>query len=62
MDRTGLMYRSCDDLRAIPNDQWEAWILADTVPWAAVPAERDCQRLTRRLVRLAARRIMRRGR
>jgi hypothetical protein len=58
---TGLRYRSCDDIRAIDNDQWEAWILTDTVPWAAFPAERNCQRLTRYLLRLAVRRIIRQG-
>jgi len=58
----GVKYRTVADLREIPHEQWERWILTDSVPWAEFSAERRCQRMTRYLLAQAAKRIMRRGR
>lgn len=60
MNGSGPRFRTLADLRAIPHDQWEDWILTDTVPWVAFSAERRVQQMVRFLLKVAARRIVRR--
>ena len=60
MSSTGprLRYRTPADIRAIPNGQWEQWVLARDVPWGAFSAERGCQTVLRLVLRATARRML----
>ena len=59
MSSTGLpLYRTPTDVRAIPNDQWEAWIVGRDIPWRQFSAERGCQTVLRLVLRATARRML----
>ena len=58
MSSTGPRFRTAEDVRAIPNDQWEAWILGRDIPWRQFSAERNCQTVLRSVLRATARRML----
>lgn len=60
MSSTGprIIYRTPDDVRAIPNETWERWIAARSIPWAAFAAESRTQRTMRWTLHCTARRML----
>lgn len=54
-----LRYRTPDDVRAIPNDQWERWICARAIPYLEFAAEKRCQQTMRSCASLGGKRVLR---
>jgi len=57
MSRTGLVYRTPGDVRAISNAQWETWLRDEQVPWPAFSADAQTQMALRYVVKASGRRI-----
>lgn len=58
MSSTGLKYRTPDEIRAIPNDQWERWLNGlEYVAPTAFSSEAKCQMTLRYVVKATRRRM-----
>lgn len=58
MNRTGLVYRTPADVRAIPNQRWEAWLRGhEAFPGAAFSADRWVQHTLREVLNATERRL-----
>lgn len=55
-------YRTPAEIRAIPNQQWEAWIRGNNLPFAAFSAAADCQQTLRAILNATLRRMKAEGR
>ena len=51
------MYRTPEEIRAIPNRQWEQWLREGTVPFLEFPASRECQAVLRGILNATHRRM-----
>lgn len=56
---TGLLvrYTTPEQIRCIPNTQWEEWISTDTLPFNHFSAERHCQQTLRTIIKATRRRM-----
>lgn len=61
--RPTIRYRTAADVRAIPNWQWERWLLADPdeVPWPEFAAIREVQDTRNEIIKATRRRIEAQG-
>lgn len=55
--KPGLRYRTAAEIRAIPNGQWEQWLRAGTLPFAAFSASAECQKVLRAVLKATQRRL-----
>jgi len=58
MSGTGPRFRTPADVRAIPNEQWDAWFIACDFPWGDFSPERTVQIAFKHVRRAQARRVM----
>lgn len=50
-------YRTPAEIRAIPNEQWEAWIRGNSLPFTAFSASAECQKTLQTIVAATVRRM-----
>ena len=50
-------YRTPAEIRAIPNEQWEAWIHGNNLPFTSFSAAAGCQECLRTIVKATVRRM-----
>ena len=52
-----ILYRTPQQIRDIPNHQWEEWILSGELPFEKFSADRHCQAVLRVLIKATRRRL-----